>query len=317
VTAVRLRSHAKVNLDLRVGGRRADGYHELRTVFQTISLADTIEIDYRQGRTKVELASDPEIPGNLILKAADLVLEATGATGRFTIRLRKRIPLGGGLGGGSSNAAAILLALPVLTRKRLPLEQAMELAARLGSDVPFFLLGGTAAALGRGAELYPLPEGPAWPLAVVTPGVPISTPAAFQALNRELTNGVPSPIINSFQAFVWRLGSFSPGEDWGCVNDFESVVFPQYPQLESIKGKLLELGARPSLMSGSGSTVFGVFRGRELRDRAAAALRKTFGTDKVHAVSTLSGRGYRALWRRQLGDDVDPGIWPPQSRYAR
>src|SRR6516164_8218268 len=158
---LRLRSFAKINLDLRVLNRRADAYHELRTVFQTISLADTIDIEYRRGPTRIEIKSNLNIPDNLIVRAADSVLRATGRSGRFDFVLHKRIPVGGGLGGGSSNAATVLLALPFLLRKPLPMEKLMELGAGLGSDVPFFLLGGTAIGLGRGTELYPLPEVPA------------------------------------------------------------------------------------------------------------------------------------------------------------
>src|SRR5437660_1767874 len=149
---VRLRSLAKINLDLRVLDKRPDGYHNLRTVFQTVGLADVIEIDYAPARRLIlHLDSNPPIPGNLIEKAAELL----AIPGRFTIRLTKRIPMGAGLGGGSSNAAAILLAIPALTGKNVPIEKLTALAAQLGSDVPFFLLGGTALGVGRGTELHP------------------------------------------------------------------------------------------------------------------------------------------------------------------
>lgn len=313
---LRLRSLAKINLDLRVLNKRPDGFHELRTVFQTISLADTIVIDYERGRTRIELESNFNIPGNLIVQAADAVLEATRSTGRFRFQLKKRIPMGGGLGGGSSNAASILLALPVLLKKQLPLEKLLELASRLGSDVPFFLLGGACVGLGRGTELYPLPDGPERPALVITPGVHVSTADAYRALNRKLTKELPSSIINSFQAFVWGVEGSSPGLDRGCTNDFESAVFNHHPQLKSIKGRLLKLGARPALMSGSGSSLFGVFGSREQRDTAAASLRKVIGNDKVYAVSLTSRRRYRALWWRQLADQIDSRTWPPQSQHV-
>lgn len=134
---LRVRSLAKINLDLRVLHKRPDGFHELRTIFQTISLADTIEIEYQRGRTRIELESNLNIPGNVILQAADSVMKTARVTGKLRFKLTKRIPLGGGLGGGSSNAAAVLLALPVLLNKRVPLEKLLELAAELGSDVPF------------------------------------------------------------------------------------------------------------------------------------------------------------------------------------
>src|SRR5277367_4914292 len=166
----RLRSLAKINLDLRVLHKRPDGYHELRTIFQTVSLADSIEIEYRRGPTRIDIKSNLNIPDNLIVKAADVVLSATGATGRIGFVSQKRIPMGGGLGGGSSNAAAVLLALPVLLKKPLGIEKLMELAASLGSDVPYFLLGGTAVGLGRGTELYPLPDVAPSPGLLFTPG---------------------------------------------------------------------------------------------------------------------------------------------------
>src|SRR5258707_14255660 len=154
---IKVRSLAKINLDLRVLNKRPDGFHELRTIVKTVSLADTIEIEYQPGRTRVDINSNLNIPDNLIVRAAHSVLKATGATGRIGFVLKKRIPLGGGLGGGSSNAAAVLLGLPVLLRRRLSVEKLIELAAALGSDVPYFLVGGTALGLGPGTELYPLP----------------------------------------------------------------------------------------------------------------------------------------------------------------
>src|SRR5262249_52634832 len=150
--------------DLRVLGKRPDGYHELRTVFQTISLADSIDISFATARrTAVELDDPLGIEHNLAAKAAHLVLDAMRITGRIAMRLTKRIPMGAGLGGGSSDAAAVLLALPVLAGRTLPLLELCALAKALGSDVPFFLLGGTAAGIGRGEELFPLPDVPPLP----------------------------------------------------------------------------------------------------------------------------------------------------------
>jgi len=310
--SVQVRSLAKINLDLRVLDRRPDGFHELRTIFQTVSLADKISIEYVRGRTRIELKSNFNIPDNLVIKAADVILQATGATGNLRFDLTKRIPLGGGLGGGSSNAAAVLLALPILLRKPLPVEKLMELAAALGSDIPFFLLGGTAAGLGRGTELYPLPDLPGLPVLLITPGLHVSTPEAYQRLERKLTTGAPSPMMNDFQRVAWSVASTPPGVAWEVKNDFESVVFPQHPQLELIKGKLLKLGARPALMSGSGSTMFGIFRSVELRNRAASWFRKEFEVGQIHPVSLVSRRRYRAMWRRQLQIPEGGKLWPSQ-----
>jgi 4-diphosphocytidyl-2-C-methyl-D-erythritol kinase len=314
---VRLRSLAKINLDLRVLNKRHDGYHELRTIFQTISLADTIDIEYQPGRYHVELKSNLNITDNLVVHAADSVMKATRRTGRLGFVLQKRIPLGGGLGGGSSNAAAVLLALPLLLGKPLPMEKLMELGAGLGSDVPFFLVGGTAIGLGRGTELYPLPDIPAWPALLITPGVHVSTKEAYAQLGRELAAGAPDPAVDSFQATTWRIANASPIKDWASVNDFETVVFRLHPQLKSIKEKLLKLGARLALMSGSGSSLFGIFPSRELRDRAVRSFSKELAKDKIYSVTMVSRSRYRAFWRRQLAARMDNKVWPPQDRYAK
>jgi 4-diphosphocytidyl-2-C-methyl-D-erythritol kinase len=314
---LRLRSFAKINLDLRVLNKRPDGYHELRTVFQTISLADTIDIEYLPGHSRVDIKSNLNISHNLIARAADSVMKAIGRTGRLGFVLQKRIPLGGGLGGGSSNAAAVLLAVPFLLRKTLPIEKLMELAVGLGSDVPFFLLGGTALGLGRGTELYPLPDIPAQPAVLIAPGIHMSTAEAYAKLHRETTKVPPAPTFDSFQSVAWQIANAAPSEDWGSVNDFESVVFRLHPQLKSIKGKLLRLGARPALMSGSGSSLFGIFPSRQLRDRAVESFRKEFAKDKVYSVTMVSRARYRTLWRRQLAAPMDSKVWPPQDRHAR
>ena len=170
IRSAKVRSLAKINLDLRVLHKRSDGYHELRTVFQTISLADSIEIEYEPARpTKLTLDDPLAIPNNLVLRAAEAVLAAMKTHAQVRFRLTKNIPMGGGLGGGSSNAAAVLLALPVLAGKRLELETLMELGAQLGSDVPFFLIGGTALGIERGTELFELPELRPQPVLLVCP----------------------------------------------------------------------------------------------------------------------------------------------------
>jgi 4-diphosphocytidyl-2-C-methyl-D-erythritol kinase len=313
---VRLRSLAKINLDLRVLHKRPDGFHELRTIFQTISLADTIEVEYQRGRTKIELKSNIDIPGNLIVKAADISMLAMHAKGELRIRLTKRIPMGGGLGGGSSNAAAVLLALPVLLGKRLPLEKLLELATELGSDVPFFLIGGTAVGLGRGTELYSLPDPPPSPGLLITSDIHSSTVSAYAALNRQPLHEGSAAIINNFQAAVQSACSPAPNPQSPFVNDFEMVVFRQHPQLKSIKGKLLKLGAWRAMMTGSGSALFGLFPSRQLRDRAASSFRREFPGNQVYPFSMVSGSRYRALWRRQLAISPENKTWPPQDRYA-
>lgn len=311
--SARVRAQAKVNLELRVLGRRSDGYHELRTVFQTISLADTIDIRFTPGRrTAISVTADVEIPGcNTMERAAALALEAMRAAGRVEMRLKKRIPMGGGLGGGSSDAAAVLLALPALAGKVLEMDKRIELAAAIGSDVPFFLLGGAAAGLGRGTEIYPLPGLPAAWGVLVTPGIHVSTAEAYRDLARpELTSGAAQSIISVFQSSVWDRGR-SYSESLGG-NDFEAVVFARYPRLRALKRQLERLGASPAMLSGSGSALFGVFSGREQARRACEVL----GKGCALPVRLVTRAGYRARWWRELGAHVAERVWPPQSRYA-
>ena len=301
----RLRSLAKINLDLRVLHQNPDGFHELRTVFQTISLADTIEIEYEKARrTELELDDPDAIPDNLILRAARATLAALRVHARVRFRLTKRIPMGAGLGGGSSNAAAVLLALPVLAGRPLNLEDQAEIAAGLGSDVPFFLTGGTALGLGRGAEIYPLSELAAEPLLVVFPGVHVATAPAYRALRRGLTFADSSRSINSFQTFVRALTAVRSAGAASAfsANDFEAVVFSQYPQLKTIQGRLSKLGAAGVRMTGSGSAIFALFRSVKERERARTVLvREDPGWGLIPS-RLVNRSSYQRMWRRRLGD---------------
>jgi 4-diphosphocytidyl-2-C-methyl-D-erythritol kinase len=304
-----LRALAKINLDLRVLGKRPDGYHEIRTIFQTISLADIIDVEFtRARRTAIQIDGDVDIPDNLIVKAATLSLDAMRVTARVKFRLRKRIPMGAGLGGGSSDAAAVLLALPALAGCRLALPRLMELAAELGSDVPFFLLGGAAVALGRGTELYPLPDSPPVRGLLIAPAVHVSTAAAYRALTPRLTTESQQNKIVSFQSQAWsELGAGA------CVNDFETVVFEQFPQLARLKRRLVKLGANPAMMTGSGAALFGLFRTREQVNRAA----KSFFDERVFPISLVNRARYRSLWWRALRPHIEEKLWPPLSRSGR
>ena len=183
----RVKSLAKINLDLRVLAKRPDGFHDLRTVFQTISLADTIDIQFAPSRKTEITILDNQIPDNLIQRAAEAALDAMKIHGRVQFILKKNIPMGGGLGGGSGNAASVLLALPVLAGRAIPFEKLVEIGGRLGSDVPFFLSGGTAMALDRGTETYSLPDVAEEPVLLVSPAVHVATGPAYSALGRSLT----------------------------------------------------------------------------------------------------------------------------------
>jgi len=291
-------------------GKRDDGFHELRTIFQTISLADRIRIAFTPGRkTEIVLDDPAAIANNLVLRAARMALEAMRAAGRVEMRLTKRIPMGAGLGGGSSDAAAVLLTLPVLARKRIAERRLFEIAAALGSDVPFFLQGGTAVGLGRGTELLPVepPKSAAVQGLVVAPGVHVDTAQAYRDLSPRLTRESQENKIFSFQSQVrgWGVGE-SP------ENDFEAVVFEQHPGLERLKRRLLRSGASVAMMTGSGSALFGLFDGR---DRIATAM-KEFEGERVYRVTLVSRARYRGMWWRALAEHMGQRTWPPQSRYA-
>jgi len=305
----RVRALAKINLDLRVLGKRPDGYHELRTIFQTISLADTIEMAFTPARrTAIELACDLAIPDNLIARAAHLALDAMGVTGQVEMRLTKRIPMGAGLGGGSSDAAAVLLALPVLAGRTLPIARLCDLAQQLGSDVPFFLLGGTAAAVGRGTELFPLPDGRSQSGVLAAPGLHVSTAEAYRCLSPRLTTESQQNKIFSFQSQVW-----GQGDPQAAANDFETVVFEQHGRLAALKRGFLRAGAERAMMTGSGSAVFGLFPTREQASRALQSL----GKEEAFRISLVSRVRYRSIWRHALEEHITGRLWPPRSRYAR
>jgi 4-diphosphocytidyl-2-C-methyl-D-erythritol kinase len=309
---VRVPAYAKLNLGLRVLYRRPDGYHEIRTVFQTISLADHIEVTFTPARaTRIVIEGTPDIPDNLIERAARLVLKALSIHGDILFNVKKNIPAGAGLGGGSSDAAAILLALPALAGKSLSADRLFMLATQLGSDVPFFLHGGTALGLGRGEELYPLPDLPAARGLVVAPEIHSSTAEAYRDLSPRLTSIPLQNKLNSFQQEIWR------GERDGRVaaddNDFEEVVFARHRELKRIKEQLLRIGAKPAAMTGSGSAIFGIFADAGRLERA----RKLFPDKAVFPISFLSRAQYRSAWRRALRLHVEGTLWPPRSRYAQ
>jgi len=312
----RLLAFAKINLDLRVLYRRPDNYHELRTIFQTISLADRIDVSFTPSRkTTIRVSGNIAIADNLMVRAAESCLDAMRVTGEVDFTLDKRIPMGAGLGGGSSDAAAVLIALPVLVGKTLELPALVRLAGELGSDVPFFLLGGSAVAVGRGTELYPLPDGPPRAGVVIAPGVHVSTADAYDRLSAELTSESQQNKIVSFQSQAWRWGSGERIPTSG-ENDFESVVFRQHPALKLIKRRLEKLGARPAMMSGSGSAVFGLFQGREQVHRALPLFRKAFRKETVFPITMVSRAKYHSEWGKRLRSHTRENLWLPQSRYA-
>jgi 4-diphosphocytidyl-2-C-methyl-D-erythritol kinase len=313
----RLWAFAKINLDLRVLYPRPDGFHELRTIFHTISLADRIEVAFTPAReTTIRIAGNVDIPDNLMSRAAQLCLDTLHTTAKVEFELQKRIPLGAGLGGGSSDAAAVLLALPALAGKALDLPMLIRMASELGSDVPFFLLGGAAVACGRGTELYPLPDRPALPGVVIAPDIHISTADAYRHLSPQLTSESQQNKMVSFQSQAWRWSVRRAGAANLPVgeNDFEDVGFREHPELESFKQRLQKLGARLALMSGSGSAVFGLFSGREQARRAV----QSFRGERVFPITLVSRARYCSEWWKQLrAHTTREKLWPPQSRYGQ
>ena len=382
---VTVRSFAKINLGLRIGALRADGFHELRTVYQTIALHDSIRVSVGRGSGIAIRCNDPRVPKdstNTCFRIVKRAVRALGVRGRVMIEIKKRLPVQGGLGGASGNAVAVLLALENAVGKELSGAQRLRIAAEVGSDLPLFLIGGTVLGVGRGEEVYPLPDLPSMPCVVAIPNIAVSTPKAFAdwdklcgagapAREGEAGKGTASSRAESSQRHVRALapegiaeqGSARTGEDarphvgsgnanpkltvathsdrmlefsreisaWlkagsgiarhrrsgvsargggraenllldlvrtGIENDFERVVFPQYPELHRVKSVLERAGARYASLSGSGSAVYGLFHSRENAAAAAKKLEQS-GTPAV-VTSTLMRRQY---WKRlQISD---------------
>jgi 4-diphosphocytidyl-2-C-methyl-D-erythritol kinase len=360
---VTVRSFAKINLGLSIGALRMDGYHDLRTVYQTITLHDVLRVQVKPG-TGIEIrCKDPRVPldaSNTCWKIAERVMAALKVSGRVEIEIEKRLPVQGGLGGASANAVAVMLALQRRLRKHLRGEEALRLAAEVGSDLPLFLVGGTVLGVGRGEEVFPLPDLPPAACVIATPAIGVSTPQAFadwdlqvakaqqgealglgesppfslpgdvSALLRmrpgppanpstttQLTlsdpsdrmiqvgralsawlSGWPQPkagkVFSGVSAGKKRGGlAESPLLDLvrtGIENDFEQVVFPQYPELRQVKAALVRAGAWYASLSGSGAALYGLFRSRDAAARAAARLRKQ--GIPAHAAATLGRREY-------------------------
>ncbi len=291
-TALLVRSFAKINLALAVLARRADGFHEIRTVFQSIDLHDEIEI-LPCADLRLDCVGLTDVPteSNLVWKAAQELLRAVPPARGAHVILRKNIPPGAGLGGGSSNAAATLLGLTRFWGIRPPDKDLRLIASRLGSDVPFFLHGGTALGAGRGEEIYPLPEIHPSSLLILFPGVQVSTAEAYKSLSLALTSQDAALRI---QRFCDRLLDGS-GCSTGFFNDFETSIIPAYPAIGEAKAFLTSRGATATLMSGSGSSVFGFFLDEESTLAASREVKRE--TWRAFPAKTLSRIEYlQRLW---------------------
>ncbi len=294
---VRISAFAKINLRLDILGKRADGFHELRTIFQTISLHD--ELRLRASRSDgIALSIEGNQPlsaepaeKNLVYRAVDAVRRELKIRGGVEIELKKTIPAGRGLGGGSSDAAAALLGYLRLTKKNLAPARLLEIAASLGADVPFFLLGGRALGVNKGDEIYPLTDIPKLHLLVVSPKeIHVPTPDAFCWLEAEplaLTNSAGTSKLFQFCALSWST------QGSGLSNDFEEPVFRRHPRLDQIKQELLQRGAAEASLAGSGSAVFGVFPSPAMARRAAVG----FPHDQAFVCETVSRDRYARLMR--------------------
>jgi len=399
---VTVRSFAKINLGLRIGRAREDGFHELLTVYQTIGLHDVIRVSVERG-SGIEIRSeDPRVPrdeSNTCYRIAEKALRALGVKGRAVIEIDKRLPVQGGLGGASANAVATLLGLELAVRKKISQAEKLRIAAEVGSDLPLFLVGGTVLGLGHGEQVFPLPDFPMMDCVVVTPEVGVSTPKAFAewdkmqglkplshggrdaALKRrsstvdsaasastaaragsrsrpaaamsapEFSTAGPaaSPLGSehtaelrsagadecvrpytkggakltgwdgsdrmkwlscTLSAWLSELYSSAPSglrggragnpllrlDRAGIENDFEQVVFPEYPKLVEAKNALVRAGAKYASLSGSGSTLYGLFGSRQAAEGAVRKLRKAGWA--AQATSTLPRSAY---WRRMVG----------------
>jgi 4-diphosphocytidyl-2-C-methyl-D-erythritol kinase len=337
-----LRSYAKINLGLAIGPVREDGFHELRTVYQTIALHDVLKVEFGRG-TGIEIrCKNPRVPAdesNTCYRVADRFLKTIGQRGKVIVMIEKNLPLQGGLGAASSNAVATLLALEREMERALDPEDRLRICEEVGSDLPLFLIGGTVYGEGHGEQVLPLEELPASDCVLVVPEIGVSTPKAFadwDALaEREsaeiggsrasssrlaiLTNAPQSAKILSFSRSVysWLSSGYKTpvsgvpagGGDraeaqlldlvrTGIENDFERVVFPQHPELRDIKRVLYGQsgdGARYASLSGSGSTLYGLFDSREKAE--AAAERVQAMGHAAHLTTTLTRTQY---WETML-----------------
>jgi len=321
-----MRSFAKINLGLHIGppGMRADGFHELRTVYQTIAAHDVVRVTAKSGMGIEIRATQAKVPAdesNTCWKITERVLKLLKTRAKVLITIEKKLPLQGGVGAASSNAVATMLALEKELKVALPMADRLRIAEEVGSDVPLFLVGGTVLGTGRGEEVWPLGDAPELALVLATPQVGVSTPQAFKDWDGFFANGTGKAgakltyaeqvaKLNGFSRELcsWLTGTPSgvpaKGRDraeallldlvrTGIENDFERVVFPQIPALREVKRAIERTGAKFASLSGSGSTIFGIYDSRQAAEAAASELN---GNDiPAQATVTLSRGEY---WRQ-------------------
>ena len=315
---VSARSYAKINIGLSIGARRDNGFHDLLTVYQTVNAYDVIKVQFGKG-TGIEIrCRDPRVPAdetNTCYRVAERVLKKVKQRGKLVIAIEKNLPVQGGLGAGSSNAVATMLALEKELKETLAPEDRLNIAAEVGSDLPLFLVGGTALGIGRGEQVFPLEDLPPIHCVIATPNRAVSTPEAFADWDdkfaevpaedhkklSKLTQSTGSDTITPFSraVFSWLMGSSTgvPAASGdraetllldlvraGIENDFERVVFPKHPELRDVKRVLEREGARYASLSGSGSALYGLFSSAQAAQKAADKLNH----DGVKAQSTTT-----------------------------
>lgn len=285
-----LPAFAKINWFLHVLGKRADGFHEICTVFQTVSLHDNLIFSEDDNLTlNCDDSLIPVDDGNLIIRAAKILQKEFSVTRGARIHLEKRIPSPGGLGGGSSDAAAALIGLSKLWKLEVDLKKLCEIGEKLGADVPFFFQGGTAAGTGRGTKISPIEDVGEKFMLIITPNVAVSTAAAYAELNApNLTKFSAKSIFEFCRDATKKLNL----RQEKLKNDFEQTVFRIYPEIERVKKTLLNAGAKSALMSGSGASVFGIFEKEETRQATLKALQNEVNW-RMFAVATVGRESYR------------------------
>ena len=283
---ITINAKAKINLTLDILGRRSDGYHEVSMVMQSVDLCDTLTL--KKIERGIVLHGDVEgvaVPqDNLIYKAAALLLEVCDIPGGVDITLEKRIPVAAGLAGGSTDAAAALRGINELFELHLPDEELCRLAGKLGSDIPFCVLGGTMLARGRGEILSPLPAAPALPLVLVKPKIGVSTAWVYKHYH-EVEDNVVHPDEDAMKNALAKQDVDGICKSLGNV--LEYVTIPAHPEIEQIKRSLTAYGAKAAMMSGSGPTVFAVAESNEQAQSIADKIRADFDAD-VFATKTAN-----------------------------
>ncbi len=317
-----VRSFAKINIGLKIGPLRQDGFHELRTIYQTVALSDVVRVDVGKGLGIDIACKDKRVPAdetNTCWRVAERVLKSLKTRGKVRIAIEKNLPVQGGLGAASSNAVATMLALEKELKKPLAAEERLRIASEVGSDLPLFLVGGTVLGIGRGEQVFPMDDLPSWHCVVATPEIGVSTPLAFADWDKQqpakLTsrNGSDKMEVFSRSVYEWlSASSFTPtgvpgnGRDraeallldlvrTGIENDFESVVFPKYPAIREVKRALERSGAKYVSLSGSGSAVFGLFADQESAGKAAEKLNDS-GVPTQATVTLTRERYWKEMW---------------------